>query len=98
MRNTWQEFCTEEEYNAIMKEKIKKEFNCQRNIKRDEKGRLNKGAKLAKKDDTDDIIIWLRLGWPVKQIVETLGFSKSTVYRIKKQYEKFKRWEKWMEQ
>lgn len=89
----WWEYYSDEELDAIIKEDIKKEFNRKRNIRRDEKGRLNKGAKLAKKDACNEqkIIMWLRMGFSVKEIVEALGCSKSTVYRVKKQYEEKKR-------
>ena len=85
----WWEYYSDEEFDAILQKDIAEEFNYKRNINRDEKGRLNKGAKLAKKDACNEskIILYLRMGCSVKEIVEGLGCSKSTVYRIKKQYE-----------
>lgn len=87
----WEEY-SDEELDAIIKKGIVKEFNRKRNIRRDDKGRLNKGAKLAKKDACNEqkIIMWLRMGFSVKEIVMALGCSKSTVYRVKKKYEEKK--------
>ena len=54
------------------------------NIKRDSKGRLNKGAKLAKKASCNETKIYLmyELGATVKEIIEMYGCSKSVVYRV----------------
>lgn len=67
----------------------KQAYNNARNIKRDGKGRLSKGSRLAHKDTCDENRIkgFLRQGCSVKQIVEKLNCSKSTVYRVKKKYE-----------
>ena len=64
-------------------------FNLERNIKRDSKGRLNKGSRLAHKDNCNEerIKSFLGLGYSVKHIAAMLYCSKSTVYRIKKQYD-----------
>lgn len=76
------------EYREQMAEEIKKgrhkEFEDKRNIKRDSKGRLNKGAALAKKDSCNEKGILLRYqgGMTVKEIVECMGCSKSTVYNV----------------
>lgn len=53
------------------------------NFDRDKRGRLLKGAKIAKKElDVDKIWDLYRLGVPVKDIVKTVKCSKSTVYNI----------------
>lgn len=59
-------------------------FEEQHNIKRDKRGRLNKGALLAKKETCDEVKIWLRYmsGMTVGQIVDVMGCSKSTVYNV----------------
>ena len=64
-------------------------FDSERNIKRDSKGRLNKGSRLAQKDNCNEYRIkaFLGLGYSVKRIVAMLHCSKSTVYRVKKQYD-----------
>lgn len=84
----WWENLTEEEFDAMIEEGNKKEFNSKRNIKRDKKGRLNQGAKLAQKDSCDEYKIktYLRWGFSVKDIVGLLGCSKSVVYRVRKKY------------
>ena len=60
------------------------EFEELQNIKRDSKGRLNKGAKLAKKASCNETKIYLmyELGATVKEIIEMYGCSKSVVYRV----------------
>lgn len=69
---------------TFSEEDTKKNFEELRNIKRDNKGRLNKGAKLAKKDSCNEMKIYLmhELGATVKEIVEHYGCSKSVVYRV----------------
>jgi DNA invertase Pin-like site-specific DNA recombinase len=64
-------------------------FDSERNVKRDSKGRLNKGSRLAQKDNCNEYSIkaYLGLGYSVKRIVAMLHCSKSTVYRVKKQYD-----------
>lgn len=54
------------------------------NVHRDNRGRLNKGALLASKDSCNEMSILLRhkIGMSVKQIVDCMGCSKSTVYNI----------------
>ena len=66
-------------------------FDSERNIERDSKGRLNKGSRLAQKDNCNEYSIkaYLGLGYSVKRIVAMLHCSKSTVYRVKKQYDSF---------
>lgn len=76
------------EYREQMAEEIKKgrhkEFEDKRNIKRDSKGRLNKGSALAKKDicDKKGILLRYQSGMTVKEITECMGCSKSTVYNV----------------
>lgn len=62
----------------------REKFEKQHNIKRDKRGRLNKGALLAKKDTCNEDKIWLRYkaGMTVGEIVEVMGCSKSTVYNV----------------
>lgn len=60
------------------------------NIHRDKQGRLNKGARLASKDNCNKVEI-LRMydeGMTVKQIVNDLRCSKSTVYNAIKKHRK----------
>lgn len=73
---------------TFSEEDTKKKFDELRNIKRDSKGRLNKGAKLAKKDSCNEtkICLMYELGATVKEIVEHCGCSKSVVYRILAKY------------
>lgn len=70
-------------------ERIKHE-NEIRNSQRDKKGRLKKGVKLASKDNCNKVEILLRhdSGMTVKQIVECLECSKSTVYSVIKKHRK----------
>jgi len=62
-------------------------FEKQRNIQRDKRGRLNKGALLAQKESCDKDKIWLMKmsGMTVQEIVDCMGCSKSTVYDVIKQ-------------
>ena len=62
----------------------REKFEKQHNIKRDKRGRLNKGALLAKKETCNEDEIWLRYmsGMTVGQIVYVMGCSKSTVYNV----------------
>lgn len=68
----------------------KKEWNKKHNIHRDERGRLNKGALLASKDNCKEQEILLRhdSGMTVREIVERMGCSKSTVYNVLKKHRK----------
>ena len=74
----------QEKQAALSEEDTNKKFEELRNIKRDSKGRLNKGAKLAKKDTCNETKIYLmhELGATVKEIVAYYGCSKSVVYRV----------------
>lgn len=75
------------------KKAYREKFEEKHNIKRDKQGRLNKGALLAQKDCCDNDAIWLRVeaGMTVREIVDCMGCSKSTVYNvIKKHKEKEK--------
>ena len=75
---------TEEEH----RRQVREEFEKRRNIKRDEKGRLNKGAKLAHKDRCNEwvIINYYVGGLSVKEIVKATGAGKSTIYNMIKKY------------
>lgn len=68
-------------------------FENDRNIKRDKRGRLNRGARLAKKDNCNEAEIW-RLhmkGMSAQKIAADMDCSKSTVYNaIKKGKERMK--------
>lgn len=65
---------------------IIKHENEVRNIHRDKRGRLNKGALLASKYNCnkEDILRMYDSGMTVKQIVECMGCSKSAVYNATK--------------
>lgn len=78
----------DEDIDAWIEYEKRKEFEASRNIKRDKRGRLNKKAVLAKKDNCDKIGILLRYkgGMSVKEIVQCMGCSKSTVYNVIKKY------------
>lgn len=70
-------------------EKWRKEvFNRERNIRRDSRGRLNKGAQLAKGSGYDKMAIWLkyRSGMGISKIMEETGCSRATVYNAIKRY------------
>lgn len=73
-----------EELDAGSEDGGRKKFEELRNIERDSKGRLNKGAKLAKKDSCNESRIYLmyEIGATVKEIVAYCGCSKSVVYRV----------------
>lgn len=73
-----------EEQDAASEDGRRKKFEELRNIERDSKGRLNKGAKLAKKDTCNKLRIYMmhEMGATVKEIVTYYGCSKSTVYRV----------------
>ncbi len=78
----------QKEQAALSEEDKRKKFEELHNIKRDSKGRLNKGAKLAKKDSCNETKIYLMYvaGATVKEIVEIYGCSKSVVYRVLAKY------------
>lgn len=71
-------------------EQRKREWNKKHNIHRDERGRLNKGALLGSKDNCNEKGILLRYdsGMSVKEIVNCMGCSKSTVYNVIKKHKK----------
>ena len=73
-----------EELDATSEDGGRKKFEELRNIERDSKGRLNKGAKLAKKSSCNESKIYLmhEAGATVKEIVAYYGCSKSAVYRV----------------
>lgn len=76
---------TDEEIEAWEDEEYKKKIN----ISRDEKGRLHKGAMIAKKRSCDEKEIWRLYNtgrYTVKDIVGLKGCSKSTVYNVIKKY------------
>ena len=74
----------QKEQGALSEEDKRKKFEELQNIKRDSKGRLNKGARLAKKASCNETKIYLmyELGATVKEIIEMYGCSKSVVYRV----------------
>ena len=74
----------QKEQGALSEEDKRKKFEELQNIKRDSKGRLNKGARLAKKTSCNETKIYLmyELGATVKEIIEMYGCSKSVVYRV----------------
>lgn len=75
---------TDEEIEKYYEEEHKKK----QNIRRDRKGRLEKGSMIAKKRSCDEqsIISLYKSGYAVKEIVEFRGCSKSTVYNVIKKY------------
>ena len=86
--SAWWNMASVEEIDALIRIEQRKEFDKKHNIKRDKRGRLNSGALLAKKDNCNetDIIQKYMSGMTVKEIVECLGCSKSTVYNVIKNY------------
>ena len=78
------EYMDEEHIDRLIKEEQRRQFEEQRNIDRDEKGRLNKGARLAHKESCNEIKIWLMYcaGMSVKEIMEYMKCSRTSVYRI----------------
>ena len=71
-------------------QECKKEWDKKHNIHRDEHGRLNKGALLASKDSCKEkeILQWYDNGMSVKEIVDCMKCSKSTVYYVIKKHRK----------
>ena len=68
---------------------LEEDYRKKRNVTRDEKGRLMNQSKLAKKRCCDEDEIWFKhhnLNMGVKEIVEVMGCSKSTVYNVLKKY------------
>lgn len=66
-----------------VKEEIHEQSSDKNNF-RDSRGRLLDGAQIAKKDCCNDvkIILMYGAGMTVKEIVNELGCSKSTVYNV----------------
>ena len=64
------------------------EYKKKLNLARDEKGRLKKGATIARKRICDEEDLWSLYsgGCTVKEIIELRGCSKSTVYNVIKKY------------
>ena len=64
------------------------EYKKKLNLARDEKGRLKKGATIARKRICDEEDLWwlYSKGRTVKEIIELRGCSKSTVYNVIKKY------------
>ena len=75
---------TDEEIALYNDEQYKKKLN----LARDEKGRLKKGATIARKRICDEEDLWwlYSKGYTVKEIIELRGCSKSTVYRVIKEH------------
>lgn len=73
-------------------EQRKREWDEKHNIHRDKRGRLNKGALLASKDNCSEQGILLRYysNMSVKEIVDCMKCSKSTVYSVIKKHRKKK--------
>lgn len=71
-------------------QELKKEWDKKHNIHRDERGRLNKGALLASKDNCreQEILLMYDDGMSVKEIVDSMKCSKSTVYNVIKKHGK----------
>ena len=71
-----------------LEEQRKREWDEKHNIHRDKRGRLNKGALLASKDNCSEVGIQLRYdsGMSPKEIVDCMKCSKSTVYNVIKKH------------
>ena len=69
-------------------EQRKRVWNDKHNIHRDKRGRLNKGALVASKDNCGEVGIRLRYdsGMSPKEIVDCMKCSKSTVYSVIKKH------------
>ena len=79
----------DDDLDSIAMERIRKDaWNAKHNIVRDKRGRLNKGALLASKDNcqAEKILLRYASGMSVREMVECLGCSKSTVYNVIKKY------------
>ena len=85
--DTWCEELTADQ--AIQEsEKLKQEADKRlKNERRDERGRLQKGSRIAAKQNCDKnrICLYYAMGCSVKEIVTQLGCSKTTVYRVLKE-------------
>lgn len=75
---------------------MKEAFNRERNIRRDKKGRLNKGAQLAKGSGYDKWNIWemKKNGMSNNEIMEVTGCSRPTIYNAYNAIEKLRENEK----
>ena len=73
-----------EDIDRLIDEERRKHFEELRDIKRDKKGRLNKGARLAQKDccDKEEIIRLFSKGLTAKAIANRMGCGLASVYRI----------------
>lgn len=89
---------SDEEHELVLKAAYREEQEKKRNVNRDKRGRLNKGARLAQKDSCDIKKIWLlyQNGVTVKEIVHRLGCSKSTVYNVVKERKDLKMYLQYM--
>lgn len=78
--DTWSDI-SEEEHELLLKDIYREAQEKKRNVNRDKRGRLNKGARLAQKDSCSIQKIWslYQTDMTVKEIVNRLGCSKSTV-------------------
>ena len=86
--SAWWNMASDDEIDTAIRMEQREYFDKKHNIKRDKRGRLNSGALLAKKDNCNEKGILLRYmsGMTVKEIVECMGCSKSTVYNVIKNY------------
>lgn len=84
--NSWNDI-SEEEHELVLKAAYREEQEKKRNVNRDKRGRLNKGARLAQKDSckADKILSLYQNGMTVREIVDQLRCSKSTVYNVLKE-------------
>ena len=75
---------------------MKEAFNRERNIRRDKKGRLNKGAQLAKGSGYDKWNIWQmkKNGMSNNEIMEVTCCSRPTIYNAYNAIEKLREDEK----
>ncbi len=95
--DTWSDI-SEEEHELLLKDIYREAQEKKRNVNRDKRGRLNKGARLAQKDSCSIKKIWslYQTDMTVKEIVNHLGCSKSTVYNVVKERKAIKMYLQYM--
>jgi DNA invertase Pin-like site-specific DNA recombinase len=78
------EYMDDDDINRLIKEEQRRQFEEKRNIYRDEKGRLNKGAQLNHKESCNSDRIWLMYcsGMSIDEIMKIMKCSRSSAYRI----------------
>lgn len=103
MNNTDMNYCFEymdnDDIDRLIKEEQRRQFEEKRNICRDKKGRLNEGARLNHKESCNSVKIWLMYcsGMSIDEITECMKCSRTSVYRIVKDYKDKMKASKWDE-